>query len=148
MPSTFQLKVTGDEYIANKLERISASAQRSVIRPAANFAWTPVNKDAKSSVPVDTGALKRSIGKKAITYSRSGVVWVGVGARSGAQYTRVGPDGNVRKPWKYAHIVEFGSEDTPPEGFLRTAFMRQRANAQARLYAKTWVYLQKEIAKP
>lgn len=143
MPEMMRLEVTGDEKIAAKLDYLADNTQRKVVRPAANYAWTPVNKDAKSTVPQDTGTLKKSIGKKGKTYSASGVVWVGVGARKDPKY--IGPDG--RKPWKYAHIVEHGTVNRAPQPFMRTAFNRQKANAERRLYQKTWQRLQMELAK-
>ena len=139
----FTLRIEGDEEIISKLQYLSAATQRKVIRPAANYAWTPVNKEAKSNAPVDTGTLKKSIGKKSVTYGGSGTVVVMVGARKSPQY--IGPDG--RKPWKYYHIVEHGTVNRPPNPFMRTAFNRQKTNAERRLYEKTWFYLRKEIAK-
>ena len=44
---------------------------------------TPLNKEAKRQAPKETGQLKRSIGKKIKTYKNDGVVWGGVGVRSG-----------------------------------------------------------------
>jgi len=139
----FKLELTGDEKLMAKLETLERSTQKAAVRPAADYAWTPVNKAAKRKAPVDTGALKRSIGKKAKTYSTTGVVWVGVGARVGEDYVRTDDKGNKRKPWKYLHLVEWGTADQQPQPFLRPAFDENKDEAERRLISKTWDYIEK-----
>lgn len=129
----FRLELTGDKELMRKLETLASTTQRAAVRPAANYAFTPVNKTAKQLVPVDTGTLKKAIGKRAKTYGRSGVVWVGVGARVGDEYE--GPDG--QKPWKYLHIVENRT------AFLRRSFDQNKGTAERRLIDKTWEYIKK-----
>jgi len=138
-----RLELTGDKALMRKLETLASTTQRAAVRPAANYAWTPVNKAAKRKAPVDTGALKKSIGKKAKTYGGSGVVWVGVGARVGEEYVKTDDRGYKRKPWKYLHIVEWGSADQQAQPFLRPAFDENKDEAERRLIDKTWDYIEK-----
>jgi len=139
----FKLELTGDKQLMRKLETLASTTQRAAVRPAANYAWTPVNKAAKRKAPVDTGALKKSIGKKAKTYSTTGVVWVGVGARVGEEYVKTDAGGNKRKPWKYLHLVEWGTAGQQPQPFLRPAFDENKDEAERRLISKTWDYIEK-----
>ncbi len=135
----FRLDISGDKELMAKLNTLASSTQRAAVRPAAEYAFTPVNKAAKQNVPVDTGTLKKSIGKRAKSYSSSGTVWVGVGPRVGDKYE--GPNGE--KPWKYMHIVEFGSENRGGSAPLRRAFDANKSIAQKRLIDKTWDYIEK-----
>jgi len=136
--AVIRVVVSGDKQLIRKLQMLAASAQRRVVRPAANKAWTPVNKEAKRRCPVETGALKRSIGKRTQTYPRLGVVRVDVGARTGKKYHTEGPDGRMRKPTKYAHWVEFGTAHSSAKPFLRPAFDTKRSEAQRIMERTCW----------
>ena len=105
--------LTGDKKLSRKLERLPNRIMRKVVRQAVSAGLTPLNKEAKRQAPKDSGTLKKSIGKKIKTYKNDGVVWGGVGARSGF---RVVIDGKPRDPRRYIHLVEALT------GFMRRSF--------------------------
>lgn len=141
------ISLTGDRRLMRRLTHLKASTQRKVVRPAASKAWTPVNKEAKRRCPKETGALERSLGKKIKVYSRTGVVWVAIGPRTGEKYHKVGPDGKIRKPTKYAHLAEFGGRRSSGAGFMRGAFDTKRHEAEQILHRETWANIQKEARR-
>lgn len=77
------VRVIGDKALKRALEELPMNAQKRVMRKAVTYALTPMNTAAKRFAPVETGLLKRSIGKKVKQYRTKGVTWGGVGARKG-----------------------------------------------------------------
>lgn len=146
MPPRFTITVTGDKALLRKMATLRAAAQRGIARPAANYAWTPTNKAAQRGAPVETGALKASLGKQTKTYPKAGAVSVAITARVGEQWTRVDDRGITRKPWNYLHLVELGTGPPvpqPPNPFLRRAFDTTKNVAEQRFYRKAWYYIRK-----
>jgi HK97 gp10 family phage protein len=141
----FGVLLEGDVRLRRKLERLETKSQKKIVRPAVNAALTPINKAAKRKASVETGLLKKSIGKKVKTY-RSGTVWGGVGPRTGFK-TQM-EDGRFRNPVKYAHLVELGTRHSPARPFLRPALDEQRPHALAVLAAKVRAGIEKEARKP
>lgn len=107
----------GDKKLIRKLNRLRTGIT-AIVRGASSKALTPVNKAAKRAVPVATGLLKKSIGKRIRTYRRSGAVVGLVGVREG--FTQVGDDGVKRNPAKYGIIIEART------GFLKQSFISKR----------------------
>jgi len=105
--------VIGDKALAKIFKQLPGRIFRKVARASVSKALTPVTKSAKRRVRVQTGLLKKSIGKKVKTYSRSQNIAGIVGARNEIEGEF---KGKKRKPAKYSHLVE----RTHP--FLRPAF--------------------------
>lgn len=137
----FGVKLEGAKELRRKLERLTAAQQRRVVRPAVTKALSPVVKQAKRNVPVVTGLLKKSIGKKVKAYTRSGVVWGGVGPRGG--FEGVGPDGRKRNPVFYAHLVELGTMHTPAKSPFRKALKSRAKEAIGILRTSIWAGIAK-----
>lgn len=84
-------------------------------------------KAARNNVKRESGALAKSLKKRARTYGRgSALVMVGPDRKFTTEYR-----GKKRRPVKYAHLVEFGHKvvrggkvvgHVPPKPFLRPAF--------------------------
>lgn len=99
------------------LERTLKSMPETVkaeVRPVIAEVARRVSEDAKSLVPVRTGALKRFINRKAKT---GGLLWyVGFSAKKWrAAWRKVG--------WR-AHFVEFGTVKKGARPFLRPAIAK------------------------
>lgn len=134
MPSATQsiFHLQGDKELIRTLDRLAASAVRRIVRPAVSRALVPLNKAMKRRAPVESGALKRSLGRKVKSYPRLGIVWGAVGPRSGYA---VRFQGRNRDPRYYAHLVEFG---TAPHsmGEATKAHGEKHIHRRAKLLAK------------
>jgi len=121
MPLAVDIKLMGAPELRNKLNRLPTLVQKRVMRPAVNFALTPMNAAAKRRAPVETGLLRQSLGKKIKQYANSGTTWGAVGVRKGfgvkvakgaTATVRVGKRETViessRDPRFYVHLVELG----------------------------------------
>ena len=117
------LRLTGHDRLIRILDGLGKDITK-IVRPAVNAALTPINKAAKRGAPVDTGILKKSIGKKVKTYKRTGIVMGMVGARGGFRILEPGRnDGRERIPVFYHHLAE----DQKPH--LRPALDANRTRA-------------------
>src|SRR5258706_7286780 len=122
---------SGAQFLGGKeLERmfrtIGDRVQRKVGRQAVSAGATPISKAAQEKAAEETGALKLALkgGKKVKAYKNGGVAVAIVGPRTNVQTEY---KGKVRKPLKYAHLVEGGHIDEhgnhiPGKPFLRPAF--------------------------
>lgn len=124
----FDVVLEGNVKLQRELKRLPDVVRRRILRPAVKRALSPITKDAKRRAPVRTGQLKRSIGNVVRTYKRSGIVWGGVGPRTGF---KVFIDGEPVDPVHYAHLVELGTHGEPGHPFLRPALDANRARALA-----------------
>ena len=156
MAGGFDVKLLGAKELIAKLQRLQPALQKRVMRPAVNFALTPMNSAARRNAPVETGLLRKSIGKKLKQYARSGTTWGGIGPRSGFGVNvakgetatvksgkRTSVIGRSRNPLFYAHLVELGAGGKPGVRFLTKAYQAHKAGAMSRLGAK----VEKGIAK-
>lgn len=141
----FSVQLEGAEEIRRKLKHLEAKVQRRIVRPAVTRALSPVLKQAKQNVPVVTGLLKRSLGKKVKAYSRTGVIWGGIGPRSG--FKEVGADGRARNPVNYMHLVELGTEHTAAKAPLRRALQSRKGDSMRILSTDIPRNIEKEVAR-
>ena len=139
------MTMTGQRKLDRKLKRLSAAAQRRMVRRPTAAALSPIIKAAKQNVPKDKGNLKRSIGKKVKLY-KSGV-WGGAGPRTGAQFTSIDDEGRRKVPAKYGPLVEFGTDKTAAQPFMRKALDQNRSAAMRILREGIRKNLQKEAKK-
>lgn len=139
----------GSKQLQRKLDELKLSAQRRVMRPAIRAGCSVVNKAAKQAAPSESGALKRAMGVKVVTRKRVGDVIGMVGVRVGEKYWRE-HGGEIRKPEKYAHLVEYGHggpAPAPAHPFLRAAFDANKGTALRVIADKAAVGLQKEAER-
>jgi len=121
MAVTLNLKISGTRRVMKAFRTLSGGRQRKAIRTALAKAATPMVREVKRNAPVQTGALKRSIGRK--TETRGQLIRLRLGPK--ADY--VGP-GN-RRPVRYAHLVELGHGGpgpAPAKPFMRPALQAKR----------------------
>lgn len=144
MASAIRFKIEGVDDLLKTLKELPTRIERRVLRKAINFATTPVLRKAKSGIPVRTGKLKRAFGRLPAgelprglkRLRRKGNVFVVLQPRKGFEDSK----GN---PIKYAHLVEFGTNDAAAHPFLRPALTSSRFEFIKRLRQK----LQEGIAK-
>lgn len=103
-------KLEGFKELDRKLKKLGDKVHRKVTRQAVNAAATPVVKAAKANADEskDSGLLKKSLGKKVATFKKTQTVAAIVGARKNVSGE---VDGEIRRPARYAHLVEKGHID-------------------------------------
>ncbi len=100
------VSVKNMERLLRSLAKIPQKAQGKALRNAVAKSMTPVSKKARSEAPVDSGALKRSIGKKSKSYQRGLIAVSMVGPRK--RIANVMSGNRLRIPRHYVHLVERG----------------------------------------
>jgi HK97 gp10 family phage protein len=150
------MDLRGDRALIKALDKLPAAMVRRVVRPGARKAIVPVNKDAKNRAKrvKRTGQLWRSIGIKQKSYTRRGVIWTAVGARSGYRINT--HEFGWVDPRKYSHLVEFGfmhrrgkvsARFVRPQPFLRPAFDGKRSQMKSILTAEVRKGIPREVEK-
>lgn len=124
---TFRIESAAIAGLARRLAEVDRKAARKAIRQGINEASKLVLADAKAGVPVRSGQLRKSLGRK-VRATKDGKVIYGVikpragawvkdqpglvGRRKGGKVFvnkwRVKYKGRVINPVKYAHLVEYG----------------------------------------
>ncbi len=134
MAAVATVTVKGDDKLIKKFDKLKIATQNRIARRASKTAMIPVkNKQKtllKSNGSQETGALVRSIGQKTVT--QKNVTMTFVGPRVGDQYASVW-QGRIRKPHKYAHLVEFGygpggfrKRTMPAKPFAKPSLLNQQ----------------------
>jgi len=115
--------VTGDKQLERKLARLPDRVLNRVVRRASAKAMIPVSRSAKANAPRETGLLAKSIGRKTKVFKSGGTVQTVVGPRLGFKQMVTLPNGKtmLRNPFKYAHLVEFGTRHSAAKPFMRPA---------------------------
>lgn len=122
------IRINGGEAIERAFKILPSRIQKRVLRAAIAAAASPVNKAAKGFAPVETRALKRSIGIKVKTY-KSGAIVAVVGVRRGDKYQSFDKQGRLRIPAFYQHLVHGG---TKPHPLNKGVTLRDIARGKAR----------------
>lgn len=144
------VKVSGLAELDRALGELPKATARNVLKRTLEKAAAPIVEEAKTLAPVKTGALRDSITTSTRVKNKVGnaeyasAMRAGLGkdaARAALLSARrankgqgsfaelyVGPrrgKGVIR----YAHIVEFGSNDTPPQPYMRPAWDGRKMQA-------------------
>jgi HK97 gp10 family phage protein len=117
-------EITGLDDAFKLLKKLKKGGlQRKVLRAAVSKATTVVLKSAKGRVPVESGLLKKSLGRKIKTYARTGTVVGVIGPRLGfGRDVVINGHTEYRDPKFYAHLVENGTVTAAAQPFLRPAW--------------------------
>jgi HK97 gp10 family phage protein len=125
----FTITVQGDKELLTKLSKLNGAVRGRISRASASTAMIPVRKRAKQLLlaqkAIESRTLLRSIGKKVKT--KRGTTNALVGPRVGDAWTGVWK-GKVRKPWKYAHFIEFGTKNAKAKPFAIPALTHEKNN--------------------
>lgn len=103
MEATF--KIDGEKEVFKNLATLEKELQAKFLIQAARTTLNRLAKDARTRVDKDTGTLQKSIQTDTRIYEGGSVLYgiIGINSRTKGQTE----DGELRKPIKYAHIVEF-----------------------------------------
>lgn len=123
--------IGGFDDLMKGLKTLGGKVERKVLRQAVNASATPVLNTARQHVEEqseDTGALGRSLIKKVKTSRDKQTVTAIVGPSTDAEEII---DGELKRPARYAHLVENGHIDengnhVPAQPFLRPAMDENR----------------------
>lgn len=140
-------KLFGDKQMARNFAKLGRRVQGRIARSSSSKSMTPVNKAAKKNLrqngSIESGALVRSIGKKIKQYRKGGTTTVNIGPRVGSQFD-VTWKGRIRKPKKYAHLVELGTWQSRAKPFIRPALESNESVVLGILGSDMGVKIEKE----
>ncbi len=136
------MEVEGLEQVLSRLRHVGNKAATKVVRDAVSGESKAVLAGAKAAVRVDTGTLKRALGRKVKSYPKSSAAVAIVGPRSAFKVKKTRVDGKVVRakvatgfgrqvsrggreqfawPSKYSHLVEKGTRRSRAFPFLAPA---------------------------
>lgn len=145
--------VVGAKEIENLLKRLPERVAKNVTTGALRAGAAVIARQARANVrnspSIDSGLLVRNITSRARKRSKKGSAVVSVGvARKTAMVVRKGREKAVKvSPARYAHLVEFGTEHSPAEPFLRPALDEKGDEAIARIGAAMGKGIEREARK-
>ena len=131
--------VIGAKEIEDLLKRLPERVAKNVtvggLRAGAAIIARQARRNVRASPSIDTQRLVRSITSRTIKRPKRGQAVVAVGvSRRLTMEVRKGRKKPMRvRPSKYAHLVEFGTEHSPAEPFLRPALDEKGEEAIAKI---------------
>ncbi len=144
--SIIGMDLRGEKAMIRALKDLDGSINRRVIKGASRKAMKPVVKSARENLRKHkrTGQLRKAMGTKQVKIA-TGVVWTGVGPRSGFKIDteRFGPV----NPVNYAHLLEYGNQRHSGKPWLRPALDNNRGRIQSILVHELKVNIAKEAVK-
>lgn len=142
------IRLEGDRELRRMLHRAPPEVLDRAIAPASRRAMTPVARTAKKRITQlrlhdRSGLLRKSIGVRAQRYRRAGIMWVGIGPRTGFRQVVTTRTGRIvlRDPVKYAHLIELGFRHrsgrlVPARPFLDPAIRQHQPTVVRQLAAE------------
>lgn len=114
-------QIIGDKQLLANLNALAPKVKKRIMKPAMRKGASVVAKRAKTKVKKRSGLLKKAIKAKS-TKNGNGRVFVD---------TKVVGEYKGKKVWpaKYAHLVEFGTQDAAAKPFLRPALNEGKDDA-------------------
>ena len=125
-------EIEGLDILEDKLLKMEAKVGGKFLRQALSKAATPVVRSAKQKAPVDTGALRQSIGKATRKGRGKNVASVFIGPKQSNARAVALANTKRSKPIRgifYGHMVEIGYGRQAPQPFLRPALEENAANS-------------------
>ena len=116
------ITLKGGDKLLVKLARLTSAEAKKVIRKALREGARPVQQKAKASVPVNTGALRKSVkiraGKR--TRKQEVSIWVGTGDQ----------DNLFTGKTFYGGMIEYGTNKMAAQPFMRPAWDTTKIRTQ------------------
>lgn len=144
------VSVSGMAQLEQALAQLPKATARNVLKRTLNKAAEPIADEARRLAPIKTGNLRRSIAVSSKIKNKTGnaeysaAMRAGLGKAAAASALRqarreakgtgsfaevyVGP-ARGKGVIGYAHIVEFGSNDTAPQPYMRPAWDAKKREA-------------------
>lgn len=134
------------------LRQILTETPKAVIKKgmkaAATAGGTPMLKQMRQAVPVDTGTLLLSLQKKVKSYSGTGAAVCIIGAAKDVSSTDA--KGHRRVPANYLHLVEGGHKGphpAPAHPFMDKVYEATKDLSAEKMKAKLAEVVAREMAK-
>lgn len=102
--------LTGDKAIERRLKKLPANVQRNLARKSLRKAMALLRKDARETVIVKSGTLKKAI-KTKVSLKRNGEM-------TGKVFVKTKGKGAA----PYAHLVEWGGQNNSSTRFMTRVF--------------------------
>jgi len=136
MARSYDIDIKGGKQVRTLLNKLPTRVNKKIVRASLKKAVKPIVKDAKASVPKQTGRLKRSIGS-----------WV-VKNRGNSEFkVAVGPRQSSKHAGYHGHLVEFGTDKMPAQPYLQPALKRNGKNAVSTFRQDALARIEKEAKK-
>ncbi|WP_448216287.1 HK97-gp10 family putative phage morphogenesis protein [Endozoicomonas sp. 2B-B] len=118
---TDKIKVTGLKELEAQLRKLETEVGAKAVRGALMTASKPMADQMKADVPVDKGNLKKTIGRRSGFYKGDKTTRKFQETFAGNNAIAAVQVGAIKKgAWK-AHFVEFGTEKSAAQPFIRPA---------------------------
>ena len=117
--ATTKVTLTGFKELERALAELPKATGKNVLRRIAKGALEPMADRAAANAPTDEGKLAFSI---SVGEKRTRRVRTGFNKRTGIEMA-MGPGNTMGGVLQYAAFVEFGTVDTPPQPYMRPAFI-------------------------
>jgi HK97 gp10 family phage protein len=159
------LQLQGDRQLRNLLKDLPKKVARKGLKKAAEAGIKPVARSAKAKAPVDTGILRKSIGKKTKSYRNAAVSMTGARTDMTGFVKRALARGDARTaknatrkvPSNYIHLVQYGTKPhrvgnrihhgARANPFLKRAFNEQRGAAETAVASTLKEFIESEARK-
>lgn len=130
------VKVEGLAELHTALRQLPDATAKNVLRRVGRQVLEPIAEAARRAAPVDEGELRASI-----------TVGTKLSSRQRRQHRKENPnDVDVfagAGPIKHAHLVEFGTSDTPAQPFMRPAWDANKDDMLDNYKGLLWIEIDK-----
>lgn len=114
-------QIIGDKQLLANLNALAPKVKKRIMKPAMRKGGQVIAKRAKLKVPKRSGFLRKAL--RALP-TKNGNVKIYVNPKVSGWYK-----GKFVRPAKYAHLVEFGTQDAAAKPFLRPALNEGKDDA-------------------
>ena len=135
------VKIEGLKEFERQLKRLEQREAKKIVRASNQKAMLPTLQAARQNVPVESGALRRSLKRQTKAYP-SGVVLTRIGADRRVVATDPAT-GETRQPYRYLHLVEFGTRRVAPKRPLQ----RAHESTEAQVFAAHKRIMREKLTK-
>ena len=133
--ASFDMRIEGTEELERALDRLPLALARSVTGPATASLARVIARNLRTTIPVKTGALRKSVRVARISD------WVkNIEVKGGASIVRMGGVGA-----RHAHLIEFGTVKYPAQHLMRKASEKGRSEQHAAFVKKCATEFEKTI---
>ena len=133
--ANFDMKIEGTEKLEKALNTLPLAFARSITGPATAATARVIARNLRPTIPVKTGALRKSVRVARIKD------WVrNIEVKGGASIVRMGGVGA-----RHAHLIEFGAVTQPAQHLMRKASEKGRSEQHAAFVKKSATEFEKTI---
>lgn len=114
-------QIIGDKQLLANLNALAPKVKKRIMKPAMRKGGQVIAKRAKLKIPKRSGFLRKAL--RALP-TKNGNVKIYVNPKVSGEYK-----GKFVRPAKYAHFVEFGTQEAEAHPFLRPALNEGKDDA-------------------